>query len=85
MSIAQVGTGEQLHRFNNAVGNIGKVYGPYGPYSTTKQPYFLLQLCGFSKVQAGLAMLWVFLCSPKKTQAVTVLRAFLTQPERTVL
>ena len=83
MTIAQTGNGEELHRFNFAVGNIGKVYGPYGPYGTNKQnkqSYFQFHVNGFEKVQAVTAVLWKFMCSAKRNQSEDVLRRYLDQP-----
>ena len=80
ISISQTGTGEELHRFNKAIGSIGKVNGPYGPYSMNSKPYYQFQLSGFEKVQAVVAMLWEFLCTPKREQATSVLERYLKQP-----
>lgn len=79
MNIAQVGSAETLDRFNNAIGNIGKVYGPYGPYKANKQAYYQFQLSGFENTQAAVAMLWPFLSTVKQEQATNVLNKYLEQ------
>lgn len=82
MNISQTGNGEELHRFNKAVGNMGTVRGPYGPYSTTRKSYYQLTITSFGKVQATIAMLWPFLSIVKQAQANNVLKKFLEQPDR---
>ena len=82
MTICQTGDGEELYRFNSAIMNLGKVRGPYGPYSTTRKSYYQLAITSFEKVQAVVAMLWPFLSSAKQTQARGVLKDYLKQPER---
>lgn len=80
IAISQAGDGEELHRFNNAIGNIGKIYGPYGPYGeNTRCPLRQFRIGGFEKVQAIITMLWPFLSTAKQEQASKVLRIYLTQ------
>lgn len=82
MTIAQTGNGEELNRFNNAIENIGKVRGPYGPYAKNKKAYFQFEISGFERVQAVFAMLYTFLSTAKQEQAIKVLDAYLAQPHR---
>ena len=81
MTIAQTGTGEELHRFRSSVLDLGKVRGPYGPYSGNKTSYYQWEVNGLEKVQAIASMLWGFLCSPKKKQIEKVLKEFNEQYE----
>lgn len=66
-----------LDRLRRAVLDCGKVYGPYsnGPLST--QPIFQYQAASFEHAQATIAMLWPFLCEPKRAQAEKALRAIM--------
>jgi hypothetical protein len=61
-----------LRRLQAALG--GRIHGPYGPYQSNHQPYYLWFLDGFERVQAAVAMVWPFLSSPKRDQATRVLR-----------
>jgi len=79
MTVAQASSPETLERFNDAIMGLGKIYGPYGPYTTQKKPYYQLQIFGFEKVQAAIAMLWDFLSTEKQRQAKNVLKYFLSQ------
>lgn len=63
-----------LDRFLQAV-QLGKVRGPYGPYAkhqTNANPHYRLDIDGFEKVQALLALLWTWLGPVKRQQAVSV-------------
>jgi len=62
-----------LDRFKSAVGNLGSVYGPYGPRKLGWSSYFRWQTATFEKGQAVIAMLWNFLSPVKKAQATEVL------------
>lgn len=79
MQIAQVGSPETLDRFNSAIGGLGKVYGPYGPYANNKQPYYQFQLYNVEKVTATIEMLWPFLSTAKQEQAAAVLKQYKEQ------
>lgn len=75
-----------LNRFRAAVGEIGKVYGPY------KRPPARLQwrydAGGFERTQAVIAMLWPWLSQPKRRQAVEALNRYrwakVLDPQRTI-
>jgi len=60
---------EPLQRFGAAIG-VGKFYGPYGPYSTSKKPIYRWIVCGFEQTQAAVAMLWPWL-GPRRREQVT--------------
>ena len=76
ITVAQASSPETLHRFNQAIGNLGKVRGPYGPYATQKKVSYQLAIVGFEKIQAVVAMLWEFLSSPKRKQAADTLSQY---------
>jgi len=77
VNIAQVHR-EPLDRFNIAVG-YGKVYGPYGPYKTGKQPYYTYQASGYENVKTIIDLLFPYLCDVKRDQATDVLHKYLEQ------
>jgi len=51
-----------LYRFNDAIWNLGKVYGPYNNF-------YSLRIASFAKVQQVLALLWPYLGDEKREQA----------------
>jgi len=57
-----------LTRFQNAVGGIGKIYGPYNKHDNGK-PVYSFRVGKFERVQAIIAMLWLFLGQVKRDQA----------------
>ena len=66
---------EPLDRFRAVVG-VGKVNGPYDrahPKRLSKKPQYVYQAYGVEKVQAIMAMLWFWLGTTKRMQAVRVL------------
>lgn len=67
LSIAQVHKGP-LTRFKRFIGNLGHVKGPYGPYSSNKQPYYQYYAAG-KNARKVLRRMWPFLSVIKKTQA----------------
>lgn len=79
MQLAQVGSTETLDRFNHAIGNLGKVRGPYGPYAANKQPYYQFQIIGADKIEQTIAMLWPYLSTAKQEQAMKTMAAFKEQ------
>ena len=58
---------ELLNRFREAVGG-GKVGGPYGPYGTSKKPWFRHH-AGDKEGREILNRLWPYLSRPKREQA----------------
>lgn len=73
LSLAQAEQGDKiLQRFNQAIGGIGKVHGPFKASNGTNAPspklQWALRLNGLEKVQAAIAMLWPFLSEPKREQ-----------------
>ena len=75
VSISQVERGP-LERFQGAVGNLGKIYGPYFktyPGRMSKQPWHQYRAYRREHVQAIAAMLWFNRGSTKREQAVAVL------------
>lgn len=69
----QHNTKEELNRFKDALG-LGKIYGPYTRPEKTRKNYYQFHITGFEKVQATIAMLWLFLSKAKQNQAIKVLR-----------
>jgi hypothetical protein len=57
---------EPLDRLQKSLG--GKVRGPYGPYSNTKQAYYQWTVWSAEAV-AAVSLLRPFLCTPKIDQA----------------
>lgn len=73
---------EPLDRLKSAVG-FGKVYGPYKHKGRGGQ-YFHYSICAFEETQAVLAMLWPWLGTQRKAQAVKAfeaVRAFHSRPK----
>lgn len=62
-----------LYRAQKALG-LGNLHGPYGPYTTQRKPYWVLETSSFETVQAILAMLWRFLGPVKRAQGATMLQ-----------
>jgi hypothetical protein len=75
MSIGQSGETAPilLKRFQDAVGGLGSIGGPYGPYPNQKSfnrlSTYKWGAGGFPSVQAACAMLWPFL-GPVKRDAI---------------
>lgn len=71
-------TVEELLRFQKALGGLGKIIGPIkvcNPLS--KQPQYKINIYGFEKTQAAIALMWPFLSTKKKEQATKVLIEYL--------
>lgn len=68
-----------LERFNQSIGGVGKVYGPYNPGKNvlTKKSMYALRTSGFKPTQATIAMLWKWLSPTKRAQAKKVLNTYL--------
>lgn len=63
---------ELLDRFRRIVG-LGKVYGPYETRASdryNRKPHYFFKAHGRERVQALLAMLWIWLGTVKKNQAI---------------
>ena len=56
-----------LERFKLAVG-VGKVYGPYGPYTTQSKPYWLYDAGLPANVQLVIERMWKYLSPTKRGQ-----------------
>lgn len=85
LTIAQVET-TTLHRFNRAVGSIGKVRGPYRTQlkGVAKKPVYIFDAYGHPRVQAIIAMLWAWLGIPKRRQAIAAIAAVLPYEKQRV-
>lgn len=75
LSVAQSGDPDLLHRFQSAVGGLGRVNGPWAK-SRGYRPQYAYQIHGFEAVQAVIAMLWPWLGETKREQASRRLLAF---------
>ncbi len=62
---------EVLDRFHKAIGGLGKVTGP-NQYSYNKNPWYRYSLVG-SKAHAALGLLFPYLSSIKRAQALAVI------------
>jgi hypothetical protein len=63
---------ELLDRFQSIVG-CGKIYGPYATHASDRylrKPHYFFKAHGRERVQALLAMLWIWLGAAKKLQAI---------------
>ncbi len=69
----QASTPETLLRFRNAVG-MGRISGPFRPYRKSQKVHYQFQIAGFERVQAVLGMLWPWLSTAKKEQAIKTLQ-----------
>jgi hypothetical protein len=61
-----------LRRFQDALGGLGKIYGPYPPAKNQRLVRYQWEANGFAKTQAAMAMLWSWLSEPKKQKATEV-------------
>lgn len=71
LSVSQVHR-EPLDRFRAALCGLGRVHGPY-KREGNRRPQYIWRAVTFEHVQASLCMLWPFLCSIKRKQAIKVL------------
>jgi hypothetical protein len=62
-----------LYRFMAVFNGIGNVRGPYTRVKANHSPIWYYSVDGFEKVQALMAMMWPFLCEPKKQQATEMM------------
>ena len=58
---------EIVDRFFAAIGHVGRVYGPYPPHNTGRQPFWIWQLVG-ARSEEVMDRLWPYLSSPKRLQ-----------------
>lgn len=65
---------ELLERFNDAIGQLGTLYGPYP--RGDNQPISHVVVTGFERTQMTLALLWPYLSAPKKVQATKAMQYF---------
>lgn len=68
ISIEQTKSPNLLKKFNHATGNLGAIAGPYKITNPNGNPHWRLNIHGFEKIQAILAMLWPWLGRIKKEQ-----------------
>lgn len=80
VSISQSGESgkEILERFNDAVGGIGRLYGPWKPAKNQKQIRFQLEFSGIAKTEAVYNKLSPYLCNPKHLQFLKTIDAYYT-------
>jgi hypothetical protein len=64
------------------VTGLGRIYGPFKDKRTNRQPNYQWQVDGPEKVQAFLAMVWEWLGTIKREQAVHVLQVGWQTPVR---
>lgn len=83
LTVAQIDP-EPLERFRRAVGGLGRVEGPF--YHTGRKanlkhhPQWFFRATSFEEVQAIAALLWRFLCTPKREQFTKTVTRFLGAP-----
>ena len=82
LSVGQSGSPALLERVQAALGGLGSIGGPYGPYPTkvSRKPVWRLQLNGYEKVQGAIALLWEWLGPVKRAQAKQALLLAQTFP-----
>lgn len=66
-----------IHRFHEAVGGLGKVYGPHTSKGTANHPRWSWSVRRPHEVIAVVAMLWSFLTQPKREQILRTMRPYL--------
>ena len=66
---------EELIRFNDAIGNLGNVIGPYIKKSNklSKKPMWAINCYGYEKTKHILEMLWPYLSKAKQEQGLRVI------------
>jgi hypothetical protein len=75
---------EPLHKFMAVFNGIGAVNGPYARAKPNERPMFYYTVRGFEKVQAIMAMMWPFLCGPKKRQATEMMSEVVPHARRMI-
>jgi hypothetical protein len=81
MSLGQIDP-QVLARFQRAVGGLGILYGPYGPYPGTlgNHGQWYVRSSKLEDLQATIAMLWRWLSPIKREQARRLLKHAWSQP-----
>ena len=75
---------EVLRRFNNAVGGLGRIDGPYN-YNPKHKPKWILRIDGFERAQAVIAMLWGDCSTAKRDQARATLGGVVMENYRGIM
>lgn len=65
-----------LERFQRALGGIGAIYGPTPRPKPQWRPLYQFRINRFEHSQAAIAMLWRFLCEPKREQAAEAMQRY---------
>lgn len=78
VSVGQIGF-ETLTRFQNAVGGLGHIY-----HVRTVPGTYAFRACKFEHAQAIVAMLWTFVSSVKKEQALNAMRGYHEAPRQPI-
>jgi hypothetical protein len=73
-----------LYRFMAVFNGIGNVRGPYTRAKANHSPIWYYSVDGFEKVQALMAMMWPFLCGPKKRQATEMMSEVVPHARRMI-
>lgn len=78
VSVSQSGEygGEILHRFNEALLGVGKVYGPKPPGKNQRLERYLWEASGIDKTKAIYELLRPFLSTPKKDKFELVIKKY---------
>lgn len=71
LAVSQSGSVEELERFQKAVGDVGKIYGPYQPSNPQHKVQWLYRAHGEEARQAYRA-LKPYLCSVKKAKYAAI-------------
>lgn len=83
MVISQAGSSELLERFRRAVG-VGRVLGPYDyrHRRPTQKPFYSFAVSNFAESQHCICVLWPWLGTVKRAQALAALRQWHEQPRK---
>jgi hypothetical protein len=82
LDVSQANDPLALDKFAQAIGFLGKTYGPFQKYGRRKKrvkPIYQYRVATFTKVQAVMALLWPFLCPVKRAQWADAQRRFLAK------
>lgn len=77
LAVAQSYDPETLHRFQRAVGGLGKVQGPHSNGPGTKRVKYQWRCDRPHEVIAVIALLWRFLSTPKREQIAESMKIYL--------
>ena len=61
-----------LRRFQESVGGLGRIYGPYDRHRPNTKPEWAWRANSYEEAQAVIAMLWHFISPDKREQAKIV-------------